>query len=217
MGRGTRQRGLVLVAAAGLALLAGCTVGGPKPCYKWVPHPVYMDVPKERVVTDNIRGALDEAAYDTLAVYPFNVVEYDSIGARSCVDRVEHWLVARHEFDVVSRQHVETVLYEEDIADTGRFNPETVATIGRLVGAKAVVVGSLYGSAPEPSWSLQIIDAETGQIAWGTDGTGLLEDQIDDTLGPLVDREIRRTESYIAQEVERVDMVRTQMPCPDSD
>ena len=123
----------------------------------------------------------------------------------------------RDEFDVVGRDSVETVLDEQDIREEARFDSATVTTIGRLVGAKAVVVGNLYGSAPAPSWSLQIIDAETGEIAWGTDGTGLLEDQIEDTLNPLVDREIRRTESYIAKEVERVDMVRTQVPCAGGD
>ena len=171
----------------------------------------------ERVVTDKIRGELNEAKYDTLAVYPFDVQEYDPAGASLSMDRVEHWLLARPEFDIVSRQHLETVLDEQDIAETARFDSVTVTMIGRLVGAKAVVVGSLYGSAPEPSWSLQIIDAETGQIAWGEDGTGLLEDQIDDALGPLVDHEIRRTESYMAKEVERVDVIRTQVPCPEGD
>ena len=123
MGRLAR---VVLVVAAGLTLLVGCTTGTPKPCYRWVPHPVHVEVPKERVVTDKIRGELNEAKYDTLAVYPFDVQEYDPAGASLSMDRVEHWLLARPEFDIVSRQHVETVLDEQDIAETARFDSVTV-------------------------------------------------------------------------------------------
>jgi hypothetical protein len=214
MGRMARA---ALVVAGGLALLVGCTISNPKPCYRWEPQPVYVEVPRERVVTDRIRGELNEAKYDTLAVYPFQVAGYDSAGAHACADRVEQWLVARDEFEIVGRDSVEAVLDEQNTAEAARFDSVTVTTIGSLVGAKAVVVGSLYGPPPEPSWSLQIIDAETGQLAWGKNGTGLLEEQIDDTLGPLVDQEISRTESYMATVVERVDAVKTEIPCPGSE
>jgi len=55
-----------------------------------------------------------------------------------------------------------------------------------ILGVSAVVHATLYQMAGEARWSIQVIDAETGAIAWAESGHGQLDDKVAETLRPLV-------------------------------
>jgi curli biogenesis system outer membrane secretion channel CsgG len=46
-------------------------------------------------------------------------------------------------FDLVERRNLAAAIAEQNLSLTGRFDPETVATVGRLVGAEIILVGAV--------------------------------------------------------------------------
>lgn len=46
-------------------------------------------------------------------------------------------------FDLVERRNLAAALAEQDLGLTGRFDPDTVADVGRLVGAELILVGAV--------------------------------------------------------------------------
>lgn len=98
-------------------------------------------------------------------------------------DMLTDSLVNTGRFIVLERERLSEVMAEQDLADTGRFAKETVATKGELEGAELLVRGSITmfdpncsgGSALVVSGSsaciainLRIIDARTGRVVSAT-------------------------------------------------
>lgn len=47
------------------------------------------------------------------------------------------------QFRITERAEIDKVLFEQDLAQSGRFNPATAAAIGRIEGAELLVLGSV--------------------------------------------------------------------------
>lgn len=47
------------------------------------------------------------------------------------------------QFRITERAEIDKVLFEQDLAQSGRVNPETAAAIGRIEGAELLVLGSV--------------------------------------------------------------------------
>jgi hypothetical protein len=74
---------------------------------------------------------------------------------------------------VVSRSSLGTLIIEQDDAGHfGRLDPATRAEMRRLHGVEGVIHGAIFGSSENPEWIMQLIDSETGEVKWGTQGTG---------------------------------------------
>lgn len=95
-------------------------------------------------------------------------------------------------FIVLERERLDEVIYEQDLADTGRFKQETVAPKGQLEGAELLVYGAITEFEPNcrggsllligaktacVAVNIRIVDAATGRVVnattvEGTSGTG---------------------------------------------
>lgn len=94
-------------------------------------------------------------------------------------------------FDLVERRNLAAILAEQDLGRTGRFDPGTVAEIGRLSGAELIVVGAVSEfavdrtSAVLPGFlggatlttvrvtvELRVVDVRTGRILGLGSGRG---------------------------------------------
>jgi TolB-like protein len=74
-------------------------------------------------------------------------------------------------FDIVERQRI-TDLYHEQDMDPARVDKTTAVQIGKMLGAHAVVMGTITDYRPgRVSANARLVSVETGEIAWqGSDG-----------------------------------------------
>ncbi len=98
-------------------------------------------------------------------------------------------------FDLVERRNLAAALAEQDLARTGRFDDDTVAAAGRLVGAELILVGAVTefsidrASAVVPGFlggttvttvrigvELRFVDVATGRILGLGSGEGRASD-----------------------------------------
>lgn len=98
-------------------------------------------------------------------------------------------------FDLVERRNLSAILAEQDLSQSGRFDPTTAATVGRLVGADLILVGAVTqlsidrSSAVVPGFlggatvttvvvevELRFVDVATGRILGLGTGRGEARD-----------------------------------------
>jgi TolB-like protein len=65
---------------------------------------------------------------------------------------------------LVERQRLNEVLSEIEFGISGTVQPDTAATIGRLIGAKALVTGRLFSSGGDLIVVTRMIGTETGRV-----------------------------------------------------
>lgn len=107
----------------------------------------------------------------------------------AAADEVTTQLVKTGEFAVVERSQIETLLAEQKLGQSGLVDAATAARIGKLLGAQAVITGSItqfsldrksagigrlaasYTEA-ESIVDVRMINVNTGEIILATKGTG---------------------------------------------
>jgi curli biogenesis system outer membrane secretion channel CsgG len=67
---------------------------------------------------------------------------YGGVG-RDLAGMLSNELAATEKFRVVERSKLDSVLSEQDLAESGRINPATRAKVGKLTGAKYLVFGTV--------------------------------------------------------------------------
>jgi TolB-like protein len=65
---------------------------------------------------------------------------------------------------LVERQRLNEVLSEIELGISGTVRPDTAATIGRLVGAKALITGRVFSSGDDLIVVARMIGTETGRV-----------------------------------------------------
>jgi TolB-like protein len=65
---------------------------------------------------------------------------------------------------VVERAQLQQLLTEQNLGREGRLDQSTIVNIGRLIGARYMVTGTLYDVRGDFRIDARIIDAETGQV-----------------------------------------------------
>lgn len=68
---------------------------------------------------------------------------------------------------VVERSRIREILNEQDLAAEGRVDAATAARVGRLVGARYMVLGSFIEMAGRMQMSARIVDVETSEVLHG--------------------------------------------------
>ena len=99
-------------------------------------------------------------------------------------------------FSIVERNRLNRILEEQALGQTGIIDNETAVNLGQIVGADAIIVGSIHtyknGSPKYFGFSFRLVDTETGVIIWSGNHTlhsGPLS--VPDTLDSLVPFTIR--------------------------
>jgi curli biogenesis system outer membrane secretion channel CsgG len=73
-------------------------------------------------------------------------------------------LTANRAIRVVERAQLQQILQEQNLGREGRVDPSTVVNIGRLVGARYMVTGTLLDNRGDLRIDARIFDTETSQI-----------------------------------------------------
>jgi len=104
-------------------------------------------------------------------------------------DEVTTQLVKTGEFSVIERRAIDAILAEQNLGASGLVDAATAARVGRLLGAQAVIIGSITkfsmdrksgGIGPlsasytdaESAMDVRVIDATTGEIKVVAEGNG---------------------------------------------
>jgi TolB-like protein len=119
--------------------------------------------------------------YNRIAILPLETDSYLSTAGNQLADEIVLNLIKNApELDIVERSRVDVVMREQDLARSGYISPESAIALGRMLGVRAVLAGSVSLSigdiAPTPlsaqrvatgAATVRLIDTETGKIVWG--------------------------------------------------
>jgi len=94
-------------------------------------------------------------------------------------------LVGLGNYTVIERGMLEELLKEQQLQLTGAVDSETAVEIGKLVGAKLVVIGSIVKTGSVYTINSRFIDVETGVAKVGQNIRGQGEDQISNMVHQL--------------------------------
>lgn len=92
--------------------------------------------------------------------YPLNIQSTDQFSAG----------LLRLGFDVVERQHLENVIDELSLQQTGIIAENTRKELGKQLGLEGIFVGSVTGEV-SPMWidshlNIKLVDIQTGKMIW---------------------------------------------------
>lgn len=107
-----------------------------------------------------------------LAVLPFDALDAEARSkelGRISSELLSARLAARPGILQVERSQLDGVVGEIKRVEQGEISPEGAASVGKLLGANEVVVGSVAQAGPSYLLTARLVDAETGQILAAAD------------------------------------------------
>jgi TolB-like protein len=168
-------------AVASLALLSGLLwLAGSLPFLsdKQADRRIRSVVPQPNTSSGTLQGNTPTAGdpLPRIAVLPFEYLVpdgKDQAGIQKGVARVlTTRLTQSGLFDVVERVRLEAVLAELDLSQSSNFDPAERNRIGKLLGARQLVLGSIFMFGTKLRMDASFTDTETGSIicSEGSDG-----------------------------------------------
>jgi TolB-like protein len=73
---------------------------------------------------------------------------------------------------VVERDRLQALLTEQKLAQSGKFDPATAARVGKLLGARYLVMGSYFDLLGALRADARLVNVESGQIVKAVGATG---------------------------------------------
>lgn len=74
-------------------------------------------------------------------------------------------------FDVIERQHINSVLSEQALSNSKLVDATTAVEIGKLLGAEGMFVGTVTGESDGIAWvdshvNIKLVDVQKGKAIW---------------------------------------------------
>jgi len=113
---------------------------------------------------------------------------------------------------IVERAQLQQILQEQNLGREGRVDPSSLANIGRLIGAKYMITGTLYDVRGDMRIDARIFDTETSQILRTVRAQG----RMDDVFGMVerLSRELMTNMNLPALQQGAAQQFREQNPAP---
>ncbi|MBN2092968.1 hypothetical protein JW964_25320 [candidate division KSB1 bacterium] len=85
-----------------------------------------------------------------------------------------------YNFNIIHRDDLPQIMKEYELGQTGFLKPEDALEVGKLIGARTILVGKTSGNINK-SWylNLSLIDLSSGQVLWTDDYTKIGSDFFD--------------------------------------
>lgn len=121
------------------------------------------------------------------------VLDFESIGIRdpeigkAVAENLRTSLIKTGLFDVVERTYLVKIVQEQELTYTGLVDEETAVSIGKMVGARVVVLGSITRIGTTYTFNVRFVDTESGIAMFGDRLTGESEDEIPIMIEKVVD------------------------------
>jgi len=119
-----------------------------------------------RPVSREIAARVSESGLKSVAVVDFTDLEGNVTNlGRFLSDEMSVELVeGPKKFDVIDRAHLKEVLDEHRLAASGLVDPETVHKLGKIIGADALVTGTITPFNDTVRLSIKVLDTETAKV-----------------------------------------------------
>lgn len=110
-----------------------------------------------------------QAAFEKtkLAVFDFTL-QGDNYGYEDLGGIVAEWfitaLVKEGRFDVIERTHIQKIIAEQKLGMSGLVEESSAASVGKVLGVKTIITGSVMSLPEGLEVNARIIDVETGSI-----------------------------------------------------
>ena len=115
----------------------------------------------------------------TVAVFDFEVrpatAEVEGL-ARELPESMVEAIIASGALRPVEREALMKVLAEQELALSGLVDQATAARVGRLLGARYILLGSATIAAGQMRINCRLVSVETAEIAWAGSARGSLDD-----------------------------------------
>jgi len=102
-----------------------------------------------------------------LAVFDFTI-QGDNTTMADMGSIVAEWfvtaLVREGRFDIIERTHLQKIINEQKLGMTGLVEESSAAQVGRVLGVKTIITGSVMTMANSIEVNARIIDVESGSI-----------------------------------------------------
>jgi TolB-like protein len=117
-------------------------------------------------ITDQILGTFrGNSNKTTLAIFDFvNVNGKQSILGRYLAEQTSNYLFQNSELNIVERAQIEKIIQEQDFNMSGYVSDDTAVSIGKLLGASAVTVGTLTKIGNKISINIKIVETESASV-----------------------------------------------------
>jgi TolB-like protein len=116
----------------------------------------------------------------TVAVLPFECLSPDDPESAKLDGRISSLVRSRLEesgrFDMVERNRLDLVLEELELSKSKKFDKAQVARIGKLLGARRLVLGDYFHLGDSLRVNVRFVDTETGKILWSAGHVGSATD-----------------------------------------
>jgi len=115
---------------------------------------------------------LNEATKDANAIV-VAITYFDNTGGEASMDKLKKGLADMlisdlsniRMLNIVERDKLESILKEQQLSHTKEFDASTATKVGKLLGAKQIVVGSFFEMMGSLRIDARFIDVETGKIS----------------------------------------------------
>lgn len=152
---GSFSAGGTAVDAASGTLLGGSSVGLAAP-----------DLPEDGrgdAVTYSPDGIMQVGSRLSIAVLPFDVTGKTAYSGDHAAEALATRLVNLRRFRVIERAALDQVMKEQALSMSGMVDESQAVQLAKLVGADALVLGSLVADPSSTSIGVRVIDTETGE------------------------------------------------------
>ena len=104
------------------------------------------------------------SSQETIAVVEFEGKGISQVEASALTDELEIHITNFGGYTVVERGRMEEILKEQGLQQTGCISSECAVEIGKLLGTKFIILGSISKVGRTFSVNAKIVDVQTGQI-----------------------------------------------------
>jgi PBP1b-binding outer membrane lipoprotein LpoB len=118
-----------------------------------------------------LEEALSKAAEALTADLPqnatvaiLNVMSSNFSTAEYAVNELEYKLVESKKFRIVDRRRIDQIRREQNFQLSGDVDDNSAVSIGKILGARIVITGSINSSGNSQWLYLRVLDVQTGQI-----------------------------------------------------
>ena len=183
------MKNAMLMSIISAALMAACATAGQTTTKPQTPAAAETKPVKDVNSTNSV----------TIAIIDF---ESKAPGNTELGRQIGDILTARlsiyNQFRLVDRRNMEDLLKEHQLSLSGLTDAEQVVKVGKIVGAKIMVFGSIFAVEKELYIAAKIVGVETSQVK-GVLATGKLESSVSEIISQLSDKLVEGLDKWTAE------------------
>jgi TolB-like protein len=135
------------------------------------------------LVLASLSGAQDKPV---IAVVDFRSLGLDEFVGQTIAEIIRTELIGTGKFKVLERGALQKVLEEQQLSMSGVADEQTAVRVGRLVGAKFIMVGSISKLGDNYILNSRLVDVESGEAVQGKSFQGRSENELPSMARQLV-------------------------------